>query len=186
MIAPTAPIKPRALLGRGKLAQPDCGIVHRYRRSTDQQEATKKRPRAAPGVQRAQRAFYASSQATQRASACRLSSSTRPERRSASTSSRLNTLHSRRNLPTKSPRSHHSRHSHHSLRNRASSLYSRGRDRGRRDRGRRGRDRRSLRSRSRRRDRGRRDRGRRHGQQVVCPARMFWGFLCRRHRTSPD
>ena len=119
-----------------------------------------------------------------RATFVMFNNSTRFGRRSASTSSRLNTRHSRRNLPTKSPRSHHS---HHSLRNRASSLYSRGRDRGRRDRGRRGRDRRSLRSRSRR-DRGRRsrrDRGRRHGQQVVCPARMFWGFLCRRHRTSP-
>ena len=81
-----------------------------------------------------------------------INSSTRSERHSASTNSRLNSLHSRRNHPTKSQRS---------LRSRASSLHSRGRDRCSRDRDRcsRDRDRRSLHSRGR--DRRSRDRDRR-------------------------
>jgi hypothetical protein len=49
-----------------------------------------------------------------------INSGTRSERHSASTSNRLNSLHSRRNLPTKPQRS---------LRRRASSLHSHGRDR---------------------------------------------------------
>ena len=101
-----------------------------------------------------------------------INSSTRLQRHSASTNSRLNSLHSRRNHPTKSQRS---------LRSRASSRHSRGRDRRSRDRDR---DRRSLHSRGRdRRSRDRDRRSRRHvGQIVSRPG----GFPCRRHRTSPN